>query len=914
MRLGVASMPMGATLTASQPRCPHRDLTISSLDVRADARSGRLAVARTLRMNGKTAPTASPSTLYRTRFGTAEFDQGRFELRVGGLLVELQHKPLRLLAMLLAAPGQVLAKEHLLDTIWEERATGDAVLANAASKLRAALGQENAGFIVTVQRQGYRFEGSLERMAVGRTAAVASPLALRAGMAVPGRAGHQLKQALGRSQRNETWLAEQPRTGDRRVFKFALDGERLADLKREVTIARVLRETLGQRSDFARVLDWSFVAPPFWLEYEYAGENLDQWAATPQGATTRLAALPPDERLGLGLQIADALAAAHGAAVLHRDLKPANILLAPQPVPAGAGGPLGWQLRLTDFGSGRLLDPGVLERLRVTQLGMTVDFSDATSSTPLYIAPELIAGGTPTTASDIFALGVILFQLLAGDLRRTLAPGWERDIDDALLREDIAAATDIDPQRRLGSAAELAMRLRQLPQRRDERETRLQAQAAALAQQQELARLQAVARQAESVQALNRLLREDLIGAANPRLQGQADVTVAEALRGAAERVDIKYGALPAAVRGGLHLAMQSALGELSRAQEAVAAGERAVAAFEQAQTEGPATEVAADLFSARARLALDLVQLSRLDEAARLVVPLEASLAAAASHTQGTVPTLEHQVDRSRVLYVKAWVTGGRLALQESTDYLEQAFALVERLDDDQAPCRGPIVFGLADNLTLLGQLDRAGALYRRLHAEQTQRYGSGHVRTLYTLLGLGVVLTQQGRCEEARQALETSAVGLAAGLGPAHRQSLTALDMLADLRFRQGDAAGAAADWERVQTGYAALMGPGSSYTLTPQTQRAQALQRCGQTQTAVELLRDALGRARAFLAEDAPQLQQIRYTLADCLLDLGHAAEAASLAHGLRAETLIDAEREPDWPARLLRLQERLQEGLQ
>jgi non-specific serine/threonine protein kinase len=791
--------------------------------------------------------------LHRHCFGSAEFDEARFELRVGGLLVELQTKPLQLLALLPATPGEVVSKERIFARVWNERATGDAVLANAASKLRAALGADNAACIVTVPRQGYRLDGVVERTALGRRQEVTA-LALAPGVAVPGRAGHRLVRALGPPPRHETWLAEQPRTGDRRVFKFALDGERLADLKREVTLARVLREALGERDDFVPVLDWRFDVPPYWVEMAWAGDNLEHWAAE------HLAGVPRQARLELVLQLADALAAAHGAAVLHRDLKPSNVLIEARRGADPGQGP--WQLRLTDFGSGRLLDPCQLERLRVTRLGMTVDGVDATSGTPYYIAPELLAGGTPGTTSDVFALGVMLFQLLAGDLRRPLVPGWERAIEDELLREDIAAATDIDPARRLPGAAELAQRLRQLPARRAERERRA-----------------AEAREHEAVRALNRLLREDLLAAANPALQGRADVTVAEALTGAAERIDTKYAELPAAVRGSLHFAMQQALSELSRSQEAVQAGRRAVAAL------GDPAERA----DARLRLALDLVQLSRLDEAAEVVAALDAE----APQT----PAFQ-----ARLLFVKSWLVSGDGSMHASLALLEQAAALAAPLGEEMRSARDMILFALADNLTLVGRYAEAEAAYRGLRDAQQAAFGPEHARPNYTQVGLASAIVQQGRLDEAQALLEAAAPRLATTMGATHRHTLTARDLLADVKFRRGDAAGAAADWAEVQAGFAALMGEGSSYTLTLATNRARALHLAGDAAAAEPLLDAALERARAFLDDAAPQAQQIRFALAACRLDLGRAAEAAVLLAGLDAQALNLAQPEPDWPARL------------
>jgi hypothetical protein len=63
-----------------------------------------------------------------------------------------------------------------------------------------------------------------------------------------------------------------------------------------------------------------------------------------------------------------------------------------------------------------------------------------------------------------------MYQVLCGDVRKPMVSGWERDVPDPILREDIAAATDGDPQQRIASAAELATRIRRLEERRCARE------------------------------------------------------------------------------------------------------------------------------------------------------------------------------------------------------------------------------------------------------------------------------------------------------------------------------------------------------------------------------------------------------------------------------------------------------------
>ena len=107
----------------------------------------------------------------------------------------------------------------------------------------------------------------------------------------------------------------------------------------------------------------------------------------------------------------------------------------------------------------------------ITNLGYTrtVDLASSITGTVIYMAPEVLAGKAPTAASDVYALGVILYQVIVGDLRRPLSPGWESQIDDPLLREDINKAACGDPSSRMSSAATLAERLRTLDMRRMER-------------------------------------------------------------------------------------------------------------------------------------------------------------------------------------------------------------------------------------------------------------------------------------------------------------------------------------------------------------------------------------------------------------------------------------------------------------
>lgn len=282
------------------------------------------------------------------------------------------------------------------------------------------------------------------------------------GIDIPQRPHWRLEERLGEGGFGEVWLARHLKSGDGRVFKFCYDATSLRSLQREITLLRLLKEKLGQRQDMVRVLDWEFDSPPYFIELEHCtGGSLLDWAQQ-QGGLDRV---PLATRLDIVAQVAEALAAAHSVGVLHKDVKPANILIS-------EGGPnqAEIQVQLADFGVGLVTERESLEAAGITALGMsfaTVEsMYSGSGGTPLYLAPEVLEGKTPTLRSDVYALGVVLFQAVVGDFSRVLAPGWRREITDELLADDIGEAVDGSPERRLGDALELAGRLRQLDDRR----------------------------------------------------------------------------------------------------------------------------------------------------------------------------------------------------------------------------------------------------------------------------------------------------------------------------------------------------------------------------------------------------------------------------------------------------------------
>jgi serine/threonine-protein kinase len=283
------------------------------------------------------------------------------------------------------------------------------------------------------------------------------------GVEMPGRPNWVLRDKLGGGGFGDVWRAQHRKTGESRAFKFCYDLEQLKSLKREVTLVRLLKEQLGDRREIARILDWNFDEVPYFIESEWTdGGSLADWIERRGGP----GAVPLAVRVEIVAQVADALAAAHSVGILHKDVKPANILMTEDP----DGTP---RAKLTDFGIGALTDRKVLAGSGITQIGFTalIDDDDESSmaGTHLYMAPELLEHKAATVHADVYALGVVLYQLVAADLSRALSSGWERDIADPLLREDIAAAVDGHPEQRI-DVRSLSDRLRRLDARRRERE------------------------------------------------------------------------------------------------------------------------------------------------------------------------------------------------------------------------------------------------------------------------------------------------------------------------------------------------------------------------------------------------------------------------------------------------------------
>src|ERR1700683_4151220 len=145
---------------------------------------------------------------------------------------------------------------------------------------------------------------------------------------------------------------------------------------------------------------------------------LDYVAGTPLTTYCDDRRLSVHERLELFQQVLSAVQYAHAHLVIHRDLKPANMLVTDQ-----------GRVQLLDFGIAKLLTEGEAKETELTQLG-------GRALTPDYAAPEQVAGAPITTAADVYALGVNLYELLTGERPYKLKRASRGALEEAILQAE----------------------------------------------------------------------------------------------------------------------------------------------------------------------------------------------------------------------------------------------------------------------------------------------------------------------------------------------------------------------------------------------------------------------------------------------------------------------------------------------
>jgi serine/threonine-protein kinase len=266
----------------------------------------------------------------------------------------------------------------------------------------------------------------------------ASPIDFAPGAILAGR--YRLVELLGKGGMGEVYRADDLILDQPVALKFlpsgAQDEGRLGPLHNELRVARQV-----SHKNVCRLYDLGEAAGRRFLTMEYIdGEDL----AT---LIRRIGRLPPDKAVQIARQLCAAIAAAHERGVIHRDLKPANVMI------DGQG-----DVRVTDFGI-------------ATAKSDNAEFV----GTPQYMAPEQFVGGAASIKSDIYALGLTIFEVFTGkraqesktleDLRRfhetgthttpsSIVQDLHPGVDRVILR-----CLERDPDRRPASALAVAAAL-----------------------------------------------------------------------------------------------------------------------------------------------------------------------------------------------------------------------------------------------------------------------------------------------------------------------------------------------------------------------------------------------------------------------------------------------------------------------
>jgi serine/threonine-protein kinase len=343
----------------------------------------------------------------------------------------------------LLSPERWLRIEQVFQSALELESAGRAAYLDKACEGDAALRHEVESLLVYQAAAGGLIAGLIQDAAGTLPNAAQAKARFTPGTTLNKR--YRIIGLLGQGGMGEVYRADDLKLGHPVALKFlteklSQDKQMLARFHSEVSMAhRVTHPNVCRVHDIGEVT--TSAGTLHFLTMEYVdGEDLSS-------LLRRIGRLPADKAVEIANQLCAGLAAAHEANVLHRDLKPANVMI------DGKG-----RVRITDFGLA-----GFAEQIRGAEV---------MAGTPAYMSPEQFAGKEVTTKSDIYALGLVLYELFTGKrvfeadsldgLRRlhessspTNPSNWVKDIDP-LVERVILRCLEKDPGKRLASAKQVA--------------------------------------------------------------------------------------------------------------------------------------------------------------------------------------------------------------------------------------------------------------------------------------------------------------------------------------------------------------------------------------------------------------------------------------------------------------------------
>jgi serine/threonine-protein kinase len=630
-----------------------------------------------------------------------------------------------------------------------------------------------------------------------------------------------------------------------------------------------------QHAHIARLLDGgvSGTGQPY-----FAMENVEGEPITGYCDRRRL---PREDRLRLFLQVCEAVEYAHRSLVVHRDLKPSNVLV------TGDG-----QAKLLDFGIAKVLDDTAGEG--------SVTRGEVRAMTPRYAAPEQMLGQPVTTATDVYSLGVVLYELLSGRYPYRVAGPAPADVERAVLQaepEPLFGMGDLDnvlrmalrkePERRYGSvrafAEDLRRHLEGLPvsARADTlgyragkfvRRHRLGVAAAAVVLVSLAAGVAATLWQAREALRQARRAEEmtrftlSLFEVSDPDASKGKEITARQLLEQGTRRIEKELGGQPE-LEAQMLLVMGDIQHRLGLQSESRPLFERALLVRRRLYgDEHPAVA------EAEVALGESLLEDGELDQAAEL--------------TAHALRTREKRLGRDHADTALARGRLGRIRFEKgdlsaAESLLVEAVAVQRR----QLPASEA---DLATNLNALGRVLHARADWsgaERLYGEalriRQKAFGDEHTTVAESLFNIAALRQDQGDLGGAEKYYRQVLALERKLLGDTHDRIAADLNNLATvLNFAGGHAEAEALLREALEIGRR-LHGPEGPQLAVGMHNLARALRPQGKLREAEALSREALRRAVAMLGEEHVNVAAVREGLARTLGDGGQFAEAEQLA---------------------------------
>jgi len=391
-------------------------------------------------------------------------DNQRSEVYAGDNRIHLEPLVFRLLNILLVRAGRLVSRDDLYVFLGRDKdESASRVLNNSVSALRAALREvygENGPAPIKTGRtgtKGYYFEGNVTAEAQTYEAVTDAP---------PLRAGEHLASARGILVEKlyvnhgiECWSLRSSETGRiDRLVRAAVSQTGVRRLRRERAICNIAMERTAPQ-EVVIPCEENFLVP---------FHQTLSWPIPPRSLETsfREGRFPADmglaERVELAAAIGEKIAALHAAGIIHGDIKAGVVLIIEAKSSAGRS----FDVRLSGLAHAYAAPQNPAVDVDADLALQERDWRRRRDDSFVYRAPELLTAFRIDEMTDIYALGIVTYKLITGDIDLSFAANWQDDIECPILRSDIATATTREPSARIASAAEFAARLRNYKERR----------------------------------------------------------------------------------------------------------------------------------------------------------------------------------------------------------------------------------------------------------------------------------------------------------------------------------------------------------------------------------------------------------------------------------------------------------------